>query len=730
MPFLTKEKTNWKYILIVLILAAIVGGGIFSLKLKSKIDDNHYKQMAVEKADFTYCEKIKNLKIKDDCLITIARKIKDISICEKIKEKSLKNYCLRELKEKIALGNKVDLTHTQEGGKNYLNFKINFEDYSIKSIDLSEFGPEFSEYGSQSILPSVFEFPSPLSFIRVETGNLGEKCKPEIPYLTLEIDLPLNSQIEVKMVDFKEEKIEEKLSIVPMIVCLKSSNEHSQCEPCPNYLKENEFFPSKFEIYSDKSHLEEKETLRISLPLIRHNPSTRETYKIKSAEIKVEYTLSKTNSVIIEKESVPTEINSLEDFTLEYRVINPSLERIENLKLKANLKDPHGNILTSINSEVFNLDGEELKKIPISMRAPCEGNYLLEVSAIKDSSLKGVGKSEYIRFHLPIEFEVPTPPSVLTINDFLSAIVRNKGKEIVKVDVHFEILDPHHINVGKLYSTPKQIDPGKEEKFQAQVSGPLTNYCQKGDCTALAYAKVDYGSCKEKFLGPIYFTVKSFLPNYCEKDQDCVCCDFTQIDYPYERNVSVNQTYAQRYNCISGEFCSKRVAFCDKKTFECKNAEWEEFGKVKIMTDKKEYNLGEKIKIKVRNDSEKSIWMFPISTLVHPGWYLQKSEDGTWRKINFTFPTLEAGLGIISKHCELAPWEKLEPFELASGNEISIEWDTSKEICQWPSEFEKTLEIQPQLIEPGIYRIFVIYGMDKFFTQAKVIYSESFEIKK
>jgi len=28
MPFLTKRKTNWKYILIVVILAAIVGGGI------------------------------------------------------------------------------------------------------------------------------------------------------------------------------------------------------------------------------------------------------------------------------------------------------------------------------------------------------------------------------------------------------------------------------------------------------------------------------------------------------------------------------------------------------------------------------------------------------------------------------------------------------------------------------------------------------------------------------
>jgi len=30
MPFLTKGKPNWKYILIVLILAVIVGGGILS----------------------------------------------------------------------------------------------------------------------------------------------------------------------------------------------------------------------------------------------------------------------------------------------------------------------------------------------------------------------------------------------------------------------------------------------------------------------------------------------------------------------------------------------------------------------------------------------------------------------------------------------------------------------------------------------------------------------------
>jgi hypothetical protein len=28
MPFLTKEKTNWKYILIISVLALIVGGGI------------------------------------------------------------------------------------------------------------------------------------------------------------------------------------------------------------------------------------------------------------------------------------------------------------------------------------------------------------------------------------------------------------------------------------------------------------------------------------------------------------------------------------------------------------------------------------------------------------------------------------------------------------------------------------------------------------------------------
>lgn len=36
MPFLTKEKTNWKFLLIVIVLAAIVGGGALQCSLKEK----------------------------------------------------------------------------------------------------------------------------------------------------------------------------------------------------------------------------------------------------------------------------------------------------------------------------------------------------------------------------------------------------------------------------------------------------------------------------------------------------------------------------------------------------------------------------------------------------------------------------------------------------------------------------------------------------------------------
>jgi len=51
MPFLTRGKTNWKYILVVLILAVIVGGGILVWIKKQEIPPAEFPEIEIEKLE-------------------------------------------------------------------------------------------------------------------------------------------------------------------------------------------------------------------------------------------------------------------------------------------------------------------------------------------------------------------------------------------------------------------------------------------------------------------------------------------------------------------------------------------------------------------------------------------------------------------------------------------------------------------------------------------------------
>jgi hypothetical protein len=63
MPFLTKRKTNWKYILIVVILAAIVGGGILGyLRNFQREISSLTKFSEIKKPEKSKIEKLANWK--------------------------------------------------------------------------------------------------------------------------------------------------------------------------------------------------------------------------------------------------------------------------------------------------------------------------------------------------------------------------------------------------------------------------------------------------------------------------------------------------------------------------------------------------------------------------------------------------------------------------------------------------------------------------------------------
>jgi len=354
---------------IIFIIIFIVGGFFYYLLLKQKpqvpeINDAWYKQQAIKNNDPSFCEKISKESVKESCFVTLI--------------------------EKIPSENNISITHTQENNKNTLIFEIDFKDYFVKSMDLSKFGSNFPQYGFQSIIPLKFDFSPKLPFLRIETDIAGEMCKPETPYLSIEVDLPLNSEVKADLIDFQEKKVEEKLEIIPTIVCEKGG----KCFDCPTYLKENEFFPPEFLIWPDKSRFDEKETLRVNFPLFRHNPAIRETYRIEKAKIKVDYILPEYSTLILEKEKVPSEI-STETFNVSYKVTNPTLKELKDLKIKTDLDKG----ASMSYSPEFNIDADSSKTISFEVESLWyPGSILMDVSIISDSKLLGVGSGEWVRF--------------------------------------------------------------------------------------------------------------------------------------------------------------------------------------------------------------------------------------------------------------------------------------------------------------------------------------------
>ena len=102
MPFITQGKTNWKFLLIVVILAVIVGGGIFGYYLLSKQKVNTTK-MTVSEVNLSVCDKIQDQYTKEYCYLKGAEAKQDFSICDNIQTQSMKGYCYLDVAEKFKL---------------------------------------------------------------------------------------------------------------------------------------------------------------------------------------------------------------------------------------------------------------------------------------------------------------------------------------------------------------------------------------------------------------------------------------------------------------------------------------------------------------------------------------------------------------------------------------------------------------------------------------------------
>jgi len=88
MSFITQGKTNWKFLLIVVILAAIVGGGALWFKEQHKTETVQPIQLpkieGPEETTEAECNSIHDLLEQAKCFTDLAKETKDESYCEKI----------------------------------------------------------------------------------------------------------------------------------------------------------------------------------------------------------------------------------------------------------------------------------------------------------------------------------------------------------------------------------------------------------------------------------------------------------------------------------------------------------------------------------------------------------------------------------------------------------------------------------------------------------------------
>jgi len=151
MPFLTKGKTNWKYILIILILAVIVGGGILGYS-------RYFKKEISSLSKFPEIKKPEKSKIEEETADWVTYKNEEYGFEFKYPKEFAENkFCMaRETEGGIEVGRFIYISIEDSKG-------LNLSEY-IDSVFPKEFNIESKEnitVGGEEAVKIIYSFSGP-----------------------------------------------------------------------------------------------------------------------------------------------------------------------------------------------------------------------------------------------------------------------------------------------------------------------------------------------------------------------------------------------------------------------------------------------------------------------------------------------------------------------------------------------------------------------------------------
>ena len=185
-------------------------------------------------------------------------------------------------KNKEVNRNSVYISEEEDNDKKILTFDINFHDYNIEEREVSY--PGYTELmGDKNLIFSPFYFSSPPPFVKLEKSNgVVFGCKPIFMQgIKITISYPLSSDFVFSLVDKKEEKLKENPNLA-----LECTYNREYCGPCIEEEIENKLFPENPILYDYKKIVDNSEEYTAIITLIKHNPTTNETYILNKAKFR------------------------------------------------------------------------------------------------------------------------------------------------------------------------------------------------------------------------------------------------------------------------------------------------------------------------------------------------------------------------------------------------------------------------------------------------------------